>query len=311
MSIDDPRHSVADHLGQATLNAFATFAACELANLLLQAERIKRLIREQNGLLLKSVARDQEIKCTSAAVNNILAAARGRNVPAHEAVAKALRYTIANIEVHENRLSVQGEQMAVQSYRWFWAEALEAQRSASETGDGSAIRVFATHSAPIRFWDKEDFADILSLQDEFVEAGGVLNRIFIDLGGKDEFLPIYETVIAKMRGDGASQRSSTRRNIFYLRVKDDAPIWDFMLTYFKSKHYSCEWNPRHVDSNNSDIASCYFYVGRQPFEETYWAKWKRAVNLLRESGWQRTGLSPVLAVVPDESQLKEMLELPS
>jgi hypothetical protein len=308
VSQGDPGLSIKENLSQGILNAFITFAACELAILLVQSERLRRLIERQDTLLQKVANRDKEMRCTADEVECILGAARGRNVPAHQAVAKALMTTVKNIAVQDDHLSVSGQQMAVASYRWFWEEILDAQRHNKKTG-AEPISVFATHSASVEFWDSPEFLSILHTQCDFVRAGGALNRIFIDRLGIAEHRHDYERIIEEMRSYGADDENGGFSNIFYLKMSEKDPILDFLLTAFRRKHYVSEWNPRHFGSNNADIAACDFYVGRHKFEHVYWVKWRNAVELLERRA-RATGLpiaaTSILDSGPTARQLREM-----
>jgi hypothetical protein len=340
-----PGATLSDNVGEGVLNVFVMFAALEVGKLIVDAERLKSLVERQDHAIRRFISHDRDIRGAQRKFDFVISHYLQRDAPAHEAVAKALLDMVGHIKVDEDYLQVIGDQLAVASYRWFWTKVTEAQIRNAEAGNKAPITVFATHSAPISFWLKQEFVPIRHVQHRFVEAGGILNRIIVDRSGKEELLATYAKVIREMRhkrrapfvedryllvGETAEEnggqeaegadRSDTGRNIFYLQRDEDDTVLDFMITYFDGQYYSCEWTPHHITSSNADIASCDLHVGRKEFEEKYCEKWRYAVDALVEDNpdWG-AGLAAmqisdddrqVLMSRPDDRALSEMLRLP-
>jgi hypothetical protein len=130
-----------------------------------------------------------------------------------EAGLRTLTNYLNEFRVTPTGFAVRGEQWALHAYTRLWEMMTRSQREIGENPDRCII-ARVTHSNDIRLWTREEVHNsfyLLTLQKQFIEAGGIIVRIFVCPDETPN--PSYVKVMDEMKEIGIDARYVWQRQI--------------------------------------------------------------------------------------------------
>lgn len=189
---------------------------------------------------------------------------RGRTV--HQMGSRTLDDVLRQFDVTRHGYMVHGKHLSLLAYIQFWHEMLHVQREINKVAtadDATRLVARATHSNEIELWIPEHnqaAQELLSIQKQFVEAGGVIVRLLLSNSQKPTELS--EKVRAKMDSYGIEAR-----HLFYPHPLEYDFIWvsnldlDVVLTWHPGADGRGLSRCEVVDGVESDIERMWERVG--------------------------------------------------
>jgi hypothetical protein len=136
------------------------------------------------------------------------------------------------LKINEEGFSVHNHSFAVSSYLDFWKALVDEQKNRPK---GSGLTALVMHSCSIKIWLGRPFDNVLSLQRDFIEAGGSISRI---LCGKDnvpdkDYLDVaramekigIEVTYYDIESGGSAYRHNFASDFLVIRELERAVIW--------------------------------------------------------------------------------------
>jgi len=141
-----------------------------------------------------------------------------------EATGRAPIYQfLRDFNVGDSSIEFQSETLSISSYIVFWEKLNDLQKHrVAERKVGLVAKI--THSGPIDVWAGDSALALLKLQKEFIENGGKVIRVLIDLESRNGDISKYNNVYEKMKKDGI--------DVFYLpldETDDFVHRYDFLV----------------------------------------------------------------------------------
>jgi len=100
-------------------------------------------------------------------------------------------------KVLNNSVSFVGERYSLQVFEEFWAYVSERKRISN-----IPMRAFVVHAVSARIWEGDYARRLIDHQKDFIDAGGSVYRVFIEIPSNDVDSRIYDRAISSMNEAG-------------------------------------------------------------------------------------------------------------
>lgn len=292
----------------AVMDVFISFAALELAYLIIKAHRLQELLRKTAKDFRDNSARDALIARLDERVTRAQSILQSDDLML-SSIAKAAFRSLDEFSLVPNGATIDNEKLTISFYSEFWRELVRAQERSVEN-KAEPITVYTTHSASIRIWRRPEFTSIRSLQDRFLALGGIVNRVLINQSNGFEKTSEYVEAIAEMTHGRQDEVAAERFNMFYIeRLNSEASIDDFLLVSVSGAFYSALWETNWQGSYGS-IVRCRVHTDEENFR-TFWGRWCEVVAEAAKWMPNPAPSDPGLSRRPSRSLIGKMTALPS
>ena len=294
------------NLSEVYLNTLLGFSSIELLRLLLKFIAIEHRMANQDKKLLALISSNS----IRTRISQTVYKAFFEDKIAHGAAARSMANLFRKISIEDDRLVLETDYLALQFYQEFWEVVLEAQRHLKAAGL-PPLKVFATHSASVQVWERDEFARSRQQQADFCADKGELYRVLIRPTKSHEKDGDYERVIASMQARGAQT--------FFLDQKHTSltNVHEYMLVSLEGEFFAISWNPNWQPTERGTLSACEVRVGADALKQEFWFRWWEVLRELEKPPQanlpailSKRPLGPVLDRMRDLSHFSEAIREP-
>ena len=284
------------NLSEAYLNTLLGFATFELLRLLLRFMTVEAKLKRQEQNLQAVIGSNAIRTKISLAIYK----AFFEDKVAHGAAARSISNLFHTIDIGDDKLVFKTDFLALQFYQEFWEVILDAQKRLNRMGR-PPLKVFATHSASIRVWERQEFVRSRQQQEQFCSEGGEIYRVLIRPTTSHEKLEDYEQIMTSMREHGVLA--------YFLDQKQTSlsNVHEYMLVSLDGEFHAIAWNPTWPPTERGTLSAIEVQTGAEALRQEFWVRWRAVLGELEKP--PQTNLSALLAQRPTAEVLEDMREL--